>query len=283
MGSYSGYSFIQGSQHYQIASNMDKSLPRIDDYLGKKKCAFKEGSETCHNQPTQQHRASASVDLTPDITTQHVATQCHNFTQSQPHFQHNHSFAQEVSKIHNMELITPLSTSFGHTYTKNNGQQNNLFHSSSHHTAHTAAAGDLLSMSRRALDNPHPSNSSNGITKKRSSTMVDGMCDVGGACDRSSFPPGQYNTSNDIVPQSTTHTPQFNSQNVHNGSLIPSLQDASSFNKFQLQSPTQITTSTCVSYPVFGSMDGNIDESFQNHRTIRQCIRSDSFEMMDDD
>ncbi len=259
-------SLIQGSQHHQIDSNMDDSLPRID-------YSINEGSE-------KQHRASVSVDQTPDIATQHqhVAAYCHNFTQSQPQCQHNHSFAQEFSKRHSMELITPLSTSFGHTYT-NNGQQTNLFLSSSHHTAHTAAAGDLLSMSRRALDNPHPSNPSND-TKKRSSTMVDGMCDVGSACDRSSITPGRYKTSS-IVAQHAPLTLQFNSQNIQKGLFIPSLQDASCFNKFQLQSPTLTTTSTCVSSPLVGAVDGN-NQSYQHHRTIRQCIRSDSFEMMDD-
>jgi hypothetical protein len=279
-------SFVQDGQHqqHQIASNM----------AGNRRSASSPGSHNCHNQPTTHHQHHASMNHhDQDSSHHHAAAQYQTYTpsQSQPQHQQYQAFAQEANKRHSMDLITPRATSFGYTNTNNNGHssfpslQNNLFQSSSHHTAHTAVAGDLLSMSRRALDYPPLPTT----TKKRSATMVDGMLCGSDVGDNSTSTPGRYNNNNQhAMPQPTTptpHNPQLNNghHNVQNGSFIPNLQDTSCFNYTQMQStPTTTTTSTSVSSPLVGVMGGNTDESYQNHRTIRRCLRSDSFEMMDD-
>lgn len=267
-------SFVQGGQQHQIASNM-KGIPTSDGYPGNNTSVINGGSEASQNkQPTQHHRVSGPVDQTANSTHHNVSAQRQNINslQLQPsRCQQDQSFAQNFSKRHSMDLITTRGAStFGHTCTNNSGlQNNNLFHSSSHHTTHTAAAGDLLSMSRRSLDTALPDNSSNVITKKRSATMVDDMMsDVGVVCDGSSTNQGRFNTSNNIMQHLETQTPQLNTQRMSKG--------------FNNNTPSLTSTSTNVSSPLIDEADGNDYDSYLNHRTIRQCLRADSFEMMDD-
>lgn len=268
---------VQGDEKHQVASNI-AGIPRIASCPGpgSQKFLINEGSETCHIQPLQQQQhqqhVSISLDQTLNSNNQHVAAQRQNFQPRRQH-QQDRSNAQEVSKIHSMDLISLGSTSIGHTY------PNNLFSSSSDRTAHTAAAGDLLSMSYCALDTPLSSNPSNTPNKKRSATMVDGM--YGSDVGRGTSTPGRYKNRsimNHAVPLTTTHIPHSHtSHHLQNGAFIPNHEDTSYFNN-----STQ-SQSTLTSSPLASTMDGSNDESYSNHRTTRQCLRSDSFEMMMDD
>jgi len=144
-------------------------------------------------------------------------------------------------------------------------QEKYLFKSSSHHTSHTAAAGDLLSMSRRAFAPPTNHQTSVG-GKKRSSTIsedpgndvnMDGMSCVG--------------TQNNTNTQQNIQT--------HHVSVTPSDTSTLYSNGFNSTATTKLCNT--VSTSTFASQ-GVADESYQQHRTIRRCQRSDSFEMMED-
>mmetsp|Transcript_33233 Transcript_33233/g.67768 ORF Transcript_33233/g.67768 Transcript_33233/m.67768 type:complete len:252 (+) Transcript_33233:118-873(+) len=175
--------------------------------------------------------------------------------------QQQHSIAQVRSVTSSMDLISSSSLS-GAPFPP--PQEKYLFKSSSHHTSHTAAAGDLLSMSRRAFAPPTNHQTSVG-GKKRSSTIsedpgndvnMDGMSCVG--------------------PQNNTNTQQNIQTHV---SVTPSDTSTLYSNGFNSTATTKLCNT--VSTSTFASQ-GVADESYQQHRTIRRCQRSDSFEMMED-
>lgn len=186
-----------------------------------------------------------------------------------PNMQHRQQ--QPQSQVHSvasaMDLISS-SSQIGQT----NGnrfppqQQNNLFQSSSHHTSHTAAAGDLLSMSRRALDPPTINQNSLG-GKKRSSTMTDD-------------PDGSDVNMNGSTFKGPQHDNLHHSAGAHQvTTATPAETSPFHLNGFSVTGTTKLCNN--VSTSTFASQ-GGMDESYQQHRTIRRCQRSDSFEMMDD-
>ena len=182
----------------------------------------------------------------------------------QPQQQHSNTQVRSVASA--MDLMSTSSLP-GTTFFQP-PQQTNLFKSSSHHTSHTAAAGDLLSMSRRAFEPPSDLQKSVG-GKKRSSTMtenpgidanMDGMSCVG--------------------PQSNGTQQQNNMQMQHDVFATPT--DTSTFHNNGSNSIATTKLCNIVSTSTFASQ-GGADDSYQQHRTIRRCQRSDSFEMMEDD
>ena len=212
-------------------------------------------------------------------STQHVAPQPQNSIQRQ-----HHSFSSS------MDLISPASSTTGHDARGSSAiqpVQSNLFKSSSHHTSHTAAAGDLLTMSRRALYPPQ-SSQSNAIARKRSATMANGtndssntgQLDVMSMNGTNSHISGQHQT-NSLNSQQHIHAPQHSHLMDQSRGVFPNdAQGKVHFND-QAASPTGIPPPTYVSSSTIGSAGDN-DESYQQHRTIRRCRRSDSFDMMED-
>lgn len=178
---------------------------------------------------------------------------------------------QPQSQVHSVASAMDLISSSSQIGQSNGNRfppqhQNNLFQSSSHHTSHTAAAGDLLSMSRRALDPPTINQNSLG-GKKRSSTMTDDPDGNDVNMNGSTFNGPQHDNLHQSAGahQVTTATPAETSPFHLNG--------------FSVTGTTKLYNN--VSTSTFASQ-GGMDESYQQHRTIRRCQRSDSFEMMDD-
>ena len=138
--------------------------------------------------------------------------------------------------------------------------QKDLFQASSHHTSHTAAAGDLLSMSRVAFEGPKMNQNSLG-GKKRSVSIAGGR--------------------GDDVKMNEMSKKQQNSGEAHHVSANPTDTTLSFYNNgFNPLATTKLYNT--VSSSTFVSQGGS-DESYQQHRTIRRCQRSDSFEMMEDE
>ena len=209
-----------------------------------------------HSMQWQQHQQQYN---------QQQANVTHQRTNSTRH----HSFASS------MDLISPSSLSTSTTQAAQQHQQTlqnniNLFKSSSHHTSHTAAAGDLLTMSRRALDPPPSQDGNSGMNKKRSST--------GTIIGVSAAPMNQFNFMNGT---SSDNTWGGQMQQQHQQQSFPQHQQP-------LMHTPQQRNSSCVpsSSSTFGTAgmgdDNDNAESYNQHRTIRRCRRSDSFEMMED-
>mmetsp|Transcript_13464 Transcript_13464/g.29242 ORF Transcript_13464/g.29242 Transcript_13464/m.29242 type:complete len:278 (+) Transcript_13464:178-1011(+) len=206
--------------------------------------------------------------------------------QPQNNMQWQHGLGQQANTRHHsfassMDLIShTASTSIANRNVTAQPLHDNLFKSSSHHTSHTVAAGDLLTMSRRALD-PPPPNQSNFITKKRSATKADatGDSNTGQSNDSMSIngsgsnsTRGQHFMNNSNPQKPIMHAPQHKVLDQMGGAF-PNNQ-ATSF-------LTRPASTNSISSSTLGTM-GEKEESYQEHRTIRQCRRSNSFEMMED-
>ena len=177
----------------------------------------------------------------------------------QPQQQHSNTHVRSVTSAMDLMSTSSLSGTFFRP-----PQQTDLFKSSSHHTSHTAAAGDLLSMSRRAFEPPSVVQKTVS-GKKRSSTITDGD-DV------------KMDGMNFVGPQ--TNTQQQNNMQTHHVFATPT--DTSTFHNNGFNSTATTKLCSIVSTSTFASQ-GGADESYQQHRTIRRCQRPDSFEMMEDD
>lgn len=193
--------------------------------------------------------------------------------QQQQQHQPNFSYQQRNrSGSFALDLISSTTTSQVAPYQNNQTLQNfNLFKSSSHRTSHTAVAGDLLTMSHRALDPPQQSNYSNGlvITKKRSSTCSNDF----------NFGNRRNNSGESQQQQQQQHyintTPQHSSiMQVGVGDTFPNNNDMNQ------DTTSAVKNTACVSASTMEDDDAYNNDS--EHRTIRQCRRSDSFEMMED-
>lgn len=162
----------------------------------------------------------------------------------QPKLQH--------SILSSMDLMVPSSFSRPHTTTENKNATFSMFKSSSHHTSHTAAAGDLLSMSR-SID----TTSVRASEKKRTASY-------GGQSYR------------DTIMQGANNGSQFGVQQQNN-TATPAM--------WSLPTPTTNNIVNQVTGGSFSSasqqLQGN-EESYQNQMAKRRCRRADSFEMMDD-
>ena len=190
--------------------------------------------------------------------------------QNQPNFSYQQ---RNRSGSFAIDLISSTTTSQVAPCHNNQTLQNfNLFKSSSHRTSHTAAAGDLLTMSHRALDPPPQQSSSNGLivgTKKRSST---------GSSD--------FNFVNRRTSSGGSHQQQqqhyINTTPQHSSIMQVGVGDAKFPNNNDMNQDTTsaVKNTAYVSASTMGGDDAYNDDS--EHRTIRQCRRSDSFEMMDD-
>jgi len=184
--------------------------------------------------------------------------------QAQSMQQQQYATTQVRSVVSSMDLISASSLpgQFNGTFSPPPQQKKNFFKSSSHHTSHTAAAGDLLSMSRRALEPPSSHQNSLG-GKKRSSTI--------------SEDPG-----NDANMYGTNFVGQHQNNNGAHHDVSATPTETSLFYNYAFNSSA--TTKLCnnVSSSTFASQ-GGADESYQQHRTIRRCLRADNSEMMEDD
>jgi len=228
-----------------------------------------DGSERRHSLSCNSIMGGMSSQNGTSMVTQPQQQQSGSAHQPQqvqyPQQQLSHSNTQVRSVASCMDLMS--TSPFSRTFFSPQ-QQRNLFKSSSHHTSHTAAAGDLLSMSRRALE--PPSNLKESVSgKKRSSTNAEDPGNDAAMDGMSIAAPQSNNTQqqNNIQTQHVSATPTDTSTFYNNG-----------FNS------TTATTKLCntVSSSTFASQGGS-DESYQQHRTIRRCQRSESFEMMEDD
>ena len=143
-----------------------------------------------------------------------------------------------------------------------------------------------MTMSRRARYPPQ-SSQSNAIARKRSATMANGtngsntgQLDVMSMNETNSHISGQHQT-NSLNSQQHIHAPQHSHLMDQSRGVFPNdAQGKVHFND-QAASPTGIPPPTYVSSSTIGSAGDN-DESYQQHRTIRRCRRSDSFDMMED-
>eukprot|EP00578_Thalassiosira_sp_NH16_P023380 CAMPEP_0181096406 /NCGR_PEP_ID=MMETSP1071-20121207/11017_1 /TAXON_ID=35127 /ORGANISM="Thalassiosira sp., Strain NH16" /LENGTH=270 /DNA_ID=CAMNT_0023178815 /DNA_START=8 /DNA_END=820 /DNA_ORIENTATION=- len=201
------------------------------------------------------------------------------------HQQQRPSFGQQTNTRHDyhsfassMDLISPTtSTSLSHGNATIRPLPNDLFKSSSHHTSHTAAAGDLLTMSRRALD-PPPPNPSTPLTKKRSSTDADAIGRNTGHfnftnMNRSHSTGRQQFMYNSNAQQPSANVPQHRSSSEQAGGGLPNPQATSDFSH---NGYTNYVSSSTI------GTAGDNEDSRHEHRTIRQCRRENSFEMMED-
>lgn len=187
--------------------------------------------------------------------------------------QPQHSFAAS------MDLISSTSSNGPRTQSGSHQFQSDLFRSSSHHTSHTVAAGDLLTMSRRSLDQPD-FDQNNASPKKRSATMADstGNPNQFNFMGRSNSSGGQNHMNASANPQQHGNAPQHVRMV---GGLFANAPAGSQQNG---QGMSGAESATYVSSSTVGTMEDN-GESYREHRTIRRCRRSDSFEMemMEDD
>lgn len=222
------------------------------------------------------------------------AVQAHSvqFGAPQPrtNFARAHAFGQQAtthsthSTVSSMDLMMPSNFSaHAQGNISSNAPAHSLFNSSSHHTSHTAAAGDLLTMSRRALDPSRPidqkkrtaSDDSNGQTINSNTNMIGG----------SSQTAGQYFTG----PLHAPHQGHVRGYNSMDMSDLSYHQQPSFLNALSpaTTEPTALSTdgssgstsASCAMGGIYNTEEN--DESYQHHRTTRRCRRSDSFEMMD--
>ena len=186
----------------------------------------------------------------------------------QPMQMTGHSFGQPTSMttaapqpqrlfVSSMDLMMP-STSFANRLPANT-VDSPLFISSSHHTSHIAAAGDLLSMSRCTVDSQIAGANQSDASKKRNSTMTDGGM-------QQHHQQGNV-AQNNMMDQDMSNPPQHYNNNV--SAPTGTATSRSSFD----------SSTTGGNY--LRTLGGSNEEPLQ-HRAIRQCRRSDSFEMMDD-
>ncbi|KAL7482676.1 hypothetical protein ACHAW6_008331 [Cyclotella cf. meneghiniana] len=192
---------------------------------------------------------------------------------SQQHPQTHHSV------LASMDLMLPSSFSAQPSRGNNPSSfgKGSLFQSSSHHTSHTAAAGDLLSMSHRPMETS--SNNAKEQTKKRTASYS-GRSHMEAMMMNSNISPF-------VMPQQQLNVFSWNAATAVAGSQqLPtpnSTANSVSANGSMLSSSS---TSASASGSWFSQLqeqqDRDSDESYQHHRTIRQCRRSDSYEMMDD-
>ena len=158
---------------------------------------------------------------------------------------------QQHSTLSATDLMT-LST-FTKPQTLNNQHSTfGMFKSSSHHTSHTAAAGDLLSMT---LDNP--------FTRAKEQNKRRVASYGGGSLENitSHMPMGTFGQPKPAVQTAWPQQPQQFSHTLLNQVSTGSASPAHSQQHQQLQ---------------------NNEEPYQNQRNKRRCFRSDSFEMMDE-
>eukprot|EP00804_Cyclotella_cryptica_P011257 CCRYP_007746-RA/>CCRYP_007746-RA protein AED:0.21 eAED:0.21 QI:762/1/1/1/0/0/3/2274/272 len=266
---------ITGQGLIRSEGDLSNSLYIMDDHI-------KEPHD--HATPPQQQHSYIPASQPQAPLPQHFGAhrlqhpnQAHSFGQmsasslQQPRSHH--------SVLSSMDLMLPS------TFSKQPSAANNLssfgrgypFQSSSHHTSHTAAAGDLLSMSHRSME--ASSNNSKEQTKKRTASYS----------GRSHMESMMMTTQSNyfITPQQQQNVFSWNATTAAPGShhLPPSNNAVSrlSTGASQLSSSSTIASASGSWYSQQqGQQDSENDESYQHHRTIRQCRRSDSFEMMDD-
>ncbi|KAL3822368.1 hypothetical protein ACHAXA_001745 [Cyclostephanos tholiformis] len=194
---------------------------------------------------------STSASTGQGQSVQYVSAQAqHNFQRSDIR---HYSFASSMDLISSTHAS---ATAHVNEYQSPQSQplHSGLFLSSSHHTSHTAAAGDLLTMSRRALE-PLQLNS---FTKKRSFTTTAEAAATDNA--------GELNFIRSYsVPTQGLYNPLNPTQQLIQQHIHPS-EHGNPIEKKELLIPNQSPST-----------------SHQEHRTIRRCLRSDSFEMMEDD
>lgn len=207
--------------------------------------------------------------------------------QWQAQTQHQPALGQQASNLHSFASSMDLMTTYTAPSSRNSTSQtiqSNLFRSSSHHTSHTAVAGDLLTMSRRAFDPPQPTPNQNNIfAKKRSATESNGnntsQINFTNTNGNGSNPQliGQNHTTA-AHPRQQVNVPQHSitfdqiggpSQNIQGGFYLNN-NSSSTFGAAGKVSSSTVDTMA----------DG--EDSHQHHRTTRRCRRSESFEMMED-
>ena len=292
----------QGQQQQQPVSTSQHSLRRVscETIIPPSGSGMINGAFVNRQQSAPQAPA-VGQPRAPIMQWQHQPQRPQGFGQTPQH----HQMATRHSFASSMDLISPAvaasapnntNTSF---FQKYQPQQNHLFKSSSHHTSHTAAAGDLLTMSRKAL---HPPPLNHSLTKKRSSTDVD-MTAVavgsGSSASRHPFPFTNLNRSNSQPSNAMQFKPQHqqvvNTQqgNVPQHMMMPPMDpqgvqmvggsfpmspQQQDYKAPPLFGTTQSVANISMSTIVTTSGD-NSDESYSQHRARRICRRSDSFEM----
>lgn len=173
------------------------------------------------------------------------------------------------SALSSMDLSLPSAFStHSHNSHRVSFDKNSLFMASSHHTSHTAAAGDLLSMSRSTPD----TSTSNAKEQKKRAASYSGQSDMmmqGINVNQFGAQQQQQPVFSMSVVAPTPGSHQFmHSNQVSAGSL------------FSTFSTNASTAGSVYSQPQ--QQQQEYDGSYQYHINKRTCRRSSSFDMMDD-
>jgi hypothetical protein len=177
-----------------------------------------------------------------------------------------------------MDLMLPssFSTQPSHGNNLSSFGKGSLFQSSSHNTSHTAAAGDLLSMSHRPMETS--SKNAKEHAKKRTASYS-GRSHMEAMMMNSNINPF-------VMPQQQLNVFSWNAAAAAPGSQLPTPNNTVNTVSANGSMLSSSSTSASASGSWFSQQqeqqDRDSDESYQHHRTIRQCRRSDSYEMMDD-
>ncbi|KAL7511408.1 hypothetical protein ACHAXN_008606 [Cyclotella atomus] len=179
----------------------------------------------------------------------------HPFAQMPPaRPQQQHQHGNHRSYLSSMDLMT--ASSFNRPPHGNTNSSFGMFKSSSHHTSHTAAAGDLLSMSRN-MDTPAISKEQ----KKRTASYGGKSYSDSMAQSAMQFKAQQHQQLN---PAAMWSQPTSTTRNT------ATTVSAGHFNNGTTAQPTS-----------YQQQLQNNQESYEYQNNKRRCQRADSFEMMD--
>lgn len=223
----------------------------------------------------QLHRVTAP----PDPNTSFAVPTTPNVVSRSNTTGHYQSFASS------MDLMTPQGIAPQSQTQGVSSSHSHLFKSSSHHTSYSAAAGDLLTMSRRAFNPVQQSDQkkrhvaatdwNDGQTNVTANNNYFGIVPLpdgnkfNGDCKSCQNPQqGTFSSWQSINMNDPKQSPFFNTQSHHETT------------PFSAPVSTDGSTSTSSTMGGMSPSAGN-DDLYQCHRTIRRCRRSDSFEMMD--
>ena len=180
---------------------------------------------------------------------------------------------KQHSVLTSMDLVLPSSFSHQpHANQRVSFDKNSLFKSSSHHTSHTAAAGDLLSMSR-TRDTESPSGREQ--MKKRTASYGDySHMDMDASMSNQFGVPQQQQQQRNVFLMGTGTPSAAGAQPFHPRSFVSQVSEASIFQN--------VSSGASVGSVYSHQQQEHDGDSYQHHTNKRRCLRSSSFDMMDD-
>jgi len=183
----------------------------------------------------------------------------HNVSAAASHQTQRQQMQRSVSSAMDLMSSSPFNRQ---SSSANNNTMSGMFQLSSHHTSHTAQAGDLLSMSR-TMDTP--SSAAKEFSKKRTASY-------GGQSFRDTMMQGGINTYGVLKQQQ-----QQQQQNPSAQAMWTNPYQQTNYITTSQVSIGSVSHHTSVQTP-----HQDTAESYENQNSKRRCCRSDSFEMMDD-